>query len=116
MLVNLGGTRYAGLGHEFSPDGTKLVVGSFSGLLSVLDIAILLSGADIEEAVDVAREAHGTFIMRVPISPDGTRATTSAWDEPLRLWDLETGDRLGSFGSGGLIDAHLGDFTRPSLG
>ena len=53
------------------------------------------------------------------MSPDGTKAATSAWDEPLRLWDLETGRSLGAFGSGRFAQRalHIADFhpTEPHL-
>jgi len=60
---------------------------------------------------------HGTLIVRVPLSPEGNQAVTSATDEPLRLRDLTTEVLLGTFGVGGLNGFHLGDFhpTEPWL-
>ena len=52
--------------------------------------------------------------MSVKLSPDGTKAATAAFDEPLKLWDLESGQSLGEFGSGGFDDPHLGGF-HPTL-
>jgi WD40 repeat protein len=117
LLAHLSGTPYGGLGGAFSSDGSKLVVGSFGGLLSVLDVETVLSGAPIEEAVDIEIAAHDTLILTVMLSPDGTTAATAAFDEPLKLWDLESGQSLGEFGPGGFGNPHLGDFhpTLPHL-
>jgi WD40 repeat protein len=106
--------RFGGLTGAFTPDGTKALIGSSRGGLFVFDRERLLSGDPPPEALDREVEAHETIILRVVVSPDGTKATTSAWDEPLKLWDIETGQLVGEFGSGGFSTAHLADF-HPTL-
>jgi hypothetical protein len=110
LLAHFRNTPFGGLTGAFTLDGTKALIGGSRGGLFVFDRERLLSGADVEDAVDQEIHAHQNLILRLVVSPDGTMAATSAWDEPLKLWDIETGDLLGEFGSGSLDGPHLGDF------
>lgn len=105
-----GETPYGGAGISFSPDSTKLILGSIDGGLSVHDLETMLSGAPVDETVDLDFDAHDHSILRTVVSPDGTMATSAAFSEPLRLWGLSDGQLLGEFGSGGAEGVHLGDF------
>ena len=115
LLAHFGDTpRFGGLAGAFTPDGTKALIGSFEGGLFVFDRERLLSGDLPNETLDIEVHAHETLIVRVLVSPDGTTAATAAWDEPLKLWDIETGQPLGEFGTGGFNTAHQADF-HPTL-
>ena len=115
LLAHFGDTpRFGGLTGAFTPDGTKALIGGSRGGLLVFDRERLLSGDPPPEALDREVQAHETLILRVVVSPDGTMAATSAWDEPLKLWDIDAGQLLGEFGSGSLDGPHLGDF-HPTL-
>lgn len=81
----------------FTPDGSKLVIGTPAGSLFIFDFQALLDGKPTEEAVVREIPAHTTFINGVLISPDGSMILSRAQDEPRRLWDLETGEKLGDF-------------------
>ena len=48
----------------FTPDGTKAVIGGYHGDLIVFDVEMLLSGADVEDALDLEIQAHQTLILR----------------------------------------------------
>ena len=76
---------------DFTPDGTRLVVGSDSGALTVFDVPALLSGVPLAEAVLLEILAHDTLIIIVSASPDGSMAFSSSRNEPLKLWSLESG-------------------------
>ena len=85
----------------FSADETRLVSGSFDRTLRLWDVA---TGAQLRRI-----ETPGA-ILRVDISPDGTRAVSGAadrtaagghppheQDRTIRLWDLETGAEIRRF-------------------
>ena len=111
-------TSYDGLNAAFAPDGSTLVVGGWTGTVYVYDVAALLSGASFEDAVVRSIPAHDSLVRSVSISPDGSKAATSARNDRLKVWDLETGRELGQFG-GNLIGrlSNIGAFhpTLPHL-
>ena len=115
-LVTLG-LEYGGLAPEFTWDSSKLLIAGF-GELFVFDLGALLDGATEEEALVRRIQTGDNLILRVAVSPDDSMVLTTAWSEPLRVWDLETGAPLGEFG-GELEGAtlHNGDFhpTLPHL-
>jgi WD40 repeat protein len=113
-LLDFGGTPYGGLAAAFSRDGRKFVVGSFTGQVFVFDVEALLSDAPVDQALDFEIAAHDTLVLGVVTSPNGDAVATFGWDEPLRLWDLETGAPRGEFGSGTPDRPPLGDF-HPTL-
>lgn len=83
--------------------------------MCVFDVATLISGGPVQDAVRLEIAAHDSLVLTVAVSPDGSQAATSAWTEPLKLWDLETGELLGQFGGPlvGLV-IHDADF-HPTL-
>lgn len=67
---------------RLSPDGRRMVIGTKSGLVAVLDRnthEFLLCGMMHDDEVSDAR-----------FSPDGSLIVTASWDRTARLWDLET--------------------------
>jgi WD40 repeat protein len=69
---------------SFTPDGTKLVSGSF-------DKTIKLWQADTGKLVHTFTDSlKGVFALAV--SPDGKLLASGSWDETIALWDLESGN------------------------
>ena len=91
-------SAYAGLSMKFTPDGAELIVGSYAGPVYVFDIESLTSGEPLEIALRLTIPADNDLVLDVIPSPDGSMVLTSAWSEPLKLWDLKTGESLGQFG------------------
>ena len=115
-LAGLNGALYGGFVAEFSADGSKLVTAT--GRLNVFDVATLRGGGSFDDALLREIDAHDSAVLALGLSPDGTMAVTDDREDPLKLWDLDTGRLLGEFG--GTLDVegkHLGDFhpTRPWL-
>ena len=79
-------------------DGSSLVVGGYDGQVRIFDFAELRAGVDERQAVVRSIAAHEAFILDVGVSPDGSMAFSRAWDDPVKLWDLATGEQLGEFG------------------
>jgi len=81
----------------------------------IFDVAALAGGAPADEALIREIPAHDSFVARLNLSPDGSMAATWAFTEPLKVWELDTGQLVGTFGGkieGGTF--HGGDF-HPSL-
>lgn len=73
----------------FSPDGSRLVAGSWDGLIRLWDV---------ETRVDLRTfVGHGTSVTSVAFSADGTRVASASVDGTVRLWDVETGSELAAF-------------------
>ena len=90
----------SGFLQRFTPDGTKLIVGGYTGSIYVLDVEKLVAGLPTEEGIIREIPAHKGFITRVlGISADGSKIFSRSHDEPLKVWDLETGEKLGEFGT-----------------
>jgi WD40 repeat protein len=71
---------------SFTPDGTKLVSGSF-------DKTIKLWQLDTQTAIHTLTDRiKGVFALA--ISPDGKLLASGSWDETVELWNLETGTLL----------------------
>ena len=103
---------------SFSNDGSELLVVSNAGTLYVLEVEELLAGFSPLEATRLEILAHGTKPVFVAVSPDGSMAATSSLGEPLKLWDLTSGQLIDEFGGDpGQSGHHYGDFhpTEPWL-
>ena len=103
-----------GWDQRFTPDGNTIVVGGREGTIHVFDVEGLLAGLPTEETVIREISAHNNFITMIRVSPDGSVFLSRALDEPLELWHLETGEKLGEFGT---TDEMVGAFhpTEPLL-
>jgi WD40 repeat protein len=92
--VHLGTAQQAVLiGHDhsvrsvsFSPDGTRIVSGSFDNTVRVWDAQ---SGAEL-----LRLRGHGDRVTEVRYSPDGTRIVSGAYDRTVRVWDALSGAEL----------------------
>lgn len=76
-------------GIRFSPDGAKLLTGSYDHTAVIWDVA---TG---ERLVDLL--GHSDRINDVTFTPDGRYALTASWDVSARLWDVETGQMIRQF-------------------
>jgi len=82
------------IGHEgshvgsvaFSPDGKRIVTGSWDRTARVWDAA---TGMKL-----MIMRGHGDSVQSVAFSPDGKRIVTGSWDRTARIWDLSTGSEL----------------------
>jgi len=90
---------FAGFWNEFTPDGALLISGGGEGDVYVYDVAALLDGASEDDALHLTIAAHDNVILDVGASLDGSMFFSTSWDEPGRVWDLETGDPIGEFGT-----------------
>jgi WD40 repeat protein len=71
---------------SFTPDGTKLVSGSF-------DKTIKLWQLDTGAVIHTLAE-HPKGIFALAVSPDGRLLASGSWDETIKLWDLASGTLL----------------------
>ena len=71
----------------FSPDGHNLASGNPSG--------IYIWNIEIGERIHTI-SGHDSDVDYAMFTPDGTGIAAADWSEPLRVWDLETGELLKS--------------------
>src|SRR6267154_896043 len=71
----------------FSPDGKRIVTGSY-------DKTIRLWDAETGEPLRAPLEGHEHWVSSVAFSPDGKRIVSGSYDKTIRLWDAETGEPL----------------------
>ena len=70
----------------FSPNGRRVVSGSWNGMLKVWDAQ---AGQDI---LTLTGHTHG--ITGVAFSPDGRHIASGSEDQTLKVWDAETGQHV----------------------
>ena len=75
----------------FSPDGTKLAVGSVAGI-KLLKVP---TGEHIytQQHIDFGKLEFPARIFSVAFSPDGTKLASASWDG-VKLWEVETGQNI----------------------
>jgi WD40 repeat protein/predicted Ser/Thr protein kinase len=73
----------------FSPDGARLVSGSYDGTIKLWDAA---TGEELR-----ALKGHENGVASVSSSPNGTRLVSGSYDNTIRLWDADTGEELRMF-------------------
>lgn len=83
-------------GHTFdtsslavSPDGKKLITGSYDSTIGIWNL----------EHGELLRRihAHQAQVGSVALSDDGSTILSGSWDGAIRTWDINTGERLLSF-------------------
>lgn len=74
----------------FDPKGRWLTGGTTSGRAWVLDLAAVVTGETVADALLVNQIAHEGAIPRTALSEDGVLATVGFGDGLIRLWDIFT--------------------------
>jgi cytochrome c len=70
----------------FSPDGTRLLSGSYDATLRLWQVA--------DGALLATLRGHDFGVTSVAFTPDGRRAVSASVDETVRIWDLARGVQL----------------------
>ncbi len=73
-------------GLAFSPDGNRLISGSFDKTARIWDVRT-------QKTIHVLK-GHTDFIFAVAFSPDGTMAVTGSYDDTLKLWNTKSGSLI----------------------
>ncbi|KIK27129.1 hypothetical protein PISMIDRAFT_66777, partial [Pisolithus microcarpus 441] len=73
----------------FSPDGNRIISGSFDETVRVWDAK---SGDQIGSPL----MGHTKCAFSVAFSHDGNRIVSGSWDHTVRVWDAKSGDQIGS--------------------
>ena len=82
-LLTLKGHTHIVVSASFSPDGTRIVIGSWDKTARVWDAR---SGAEL-----LSLKGHTEQVSSASFSPDGTRIVTGSWDKTARVWDARSG-------------------------
>jgi len=87
----------------FSPDSRHALSGSHDGTLRLWDIQTgqetrCFQGHTVSIRPTTSRFFVGDIVMSVCISPDGRYALSGSQDGTLRLWDIQSGKEIRSFG------------------
>jgi NACHT domain- and WD repeat-containing protein len=85
-LMSLDGHRERVVACNFSPDGTRLVSGSWDRTARIWDL---------QRGDAIVLEGHLDQLQDCCFTPDGSRVLTAAVDGTLRLWDSHSGAALG---------------------
>jgi WD40 repeat protein len=81
---------------RWTPDGSLLIVAGYDGIIRVFDVGRLLSGESDRESIITRIPAHDTIPIVVDLK-DGSLILTVAREEPIKAWDLGTGELVGEF-------------------
>ncbi len=90
----------------FSPDGTKIVSGSYDKTIKVWDSGApraqncpssaktnACCGVCLAGKLEMLREktnAHSHYVMSVAFSPDGTKIVSGSDDKTIKVWDVDS--------------------------
>ena len=74
-----------------SPDGEKVISGSWDNTIKVWDIT---TGEQL-----LSFNSHSSDITAVAVSPHGDKVISGSYDETIKVWDITTGEQLLSFNS-----------------
>ena len=81
---------------RWTPDGRVLIVAGYDGIINVFDVGGLLRGKSDRESIVTRIPAHDTVPIVVDLK-DGSLILTVAREEPIKVWDLGTGELIGEF-------------------
>ena len=81
-------SKEAGMGRSlaYSPDRKNMVMGHWSGLVSVWDTK---TGRQMSQL-----SGHDSCVSSVVYSPDGKNIASGGWDRRVRVWDASTGQHV----------------------
>ncbi|KEP49004.1 tyrosine kinase family catalytic domain protein [Rhizoctonia solani 123E] len=78
---------------QFSPDGTRVVSGSYDKTIRVWDV-------EHGTAVIGPLDGHTESVSSVSVSPDGSQIASCSADKTIRLWDTRSGRTIGNLCEG----------------
>jgi WD40 repeat protein len=87
----------------FSPDGSRIVSGSYDKTVRVWDAR---SGQQL-----AALEGHGDWVRSVAFAPDGARIVSGGDDKTVRIWDAVSGQQRSVLIAGAPISSCAFDVT-----
>ncbi len=97
LLQSFGGHSKRVTSLAFSPDGDKVLTGSWDSTAKLWDVE---TGIELRTF-----QGHSSYIDSVAYSPDGTKILTGGWDDTAKLWEAETGTVIRTF------EGHTNDVT-----
>ncbi|MGB3548075.1 MAG: hypothetical protein WBA17_13955, partial [Saprospiraceae bacterium] len=72
-----------------SPDGEKVISGSYDKTIKVWDIT---TGEQL-----LSLSGHSSFVKAVVVSLDGEKVISGSDDKTVKVWDITTGELINSF-------------------
>jgi WD40 repeat protein len=82
---------------RWTPDGSLLIVAGYNGIINVFDVGRLLRGESDRESIITRIPAHDTLPIVVDLKDGSIITVTKEGGEPIKVWDYETGEKLGEF-------------------
>lgn len=86
ILIQHGWSDSGIMSLAFTPDGTRVVSGSFDKMIRIWDAT---SGTEIHPQL----RGHDGWVYSVDVSADGTRIVSGSQDKTVRIWDTNPGAR-----------------------
>ncbi|KAJ1488482.1 quinon protein alcohol dehydrogenase-like superfamily [Baffinella frigidus] len=82
----------------FSPDGKRVVSGSYDQLVKIWDAA---TGQLVRTLT-----GHSASVVSLTFSPDGKRVVSGSWDKTVKIWDADTGAQVLTLtGDAGMVNS-----------